>query len=134
SEAAISAEVNRLKKAVADAQAYGDDKLTGEQRFERDYLIAVAKGNLFWIDPTGADQLHHNPATYLGLLDPSVYITVPYAPKETRLKSYIKFLQNIPRAAEQMRANIRTPMSTSFVDYAAKAFWGLVEYYTGDGR
>ncbi len=133
SEAAISAEVNRLKKAVADAQAYGDDKLTGEQRFERDYLIAVAKGNLFWIDPTGADQLHHNPATYLGLLDPSVYITVPYAPKETRLKSYIKFLQNIPRAAEQMRANIRTPMSTSFVDYAQKAFGGFVEYYPGDG-
>jgi uncharacterized protein (DUF885 family) len=129
----ISSEVDRLKKAIADAQAFSDDKLTPEQRFERDYLIAVAKGQLFWIDPTGADQLHHNPASYLGFVDPSVYITVPYAPKEQRLKAYIKFLQNVPRATEQLRANIQTPMATSFVDYAAKAFGGFVQYYPGDG-
>ena len=95
--------------------------------------MAVAKGQLFWIDPTGADQPHHNPASYLGALDPSVYVTVPYAPKEKRLKSYIKFLQNIPRAAAQMRANIKTPMATSFVDYAKSAFGGFVDYYPGDG-
>jgi len=133
SEAAIDAEVDRLKKSIADAQAFGDDKLTAEQRFERDYLVAVAKGNLFWMDPAGADQLHNNPAAYLGSLDPSVYITVPYASKEVRLKAYTKFLQNIPRAAEQMRANIKTPMATSFVDYAKSAFGGFVQYYPGDG-
>jgi uncharacterized protein (DUF885 family) len=129
----ISAQVDRLKKAITDAQGFTDDKLSPEQRFERDYLIAVAKGQLFWIDPTGADQLHHNPASYLGFVDPSVYITVPYAPKEQRLKAYIKFLQNVPRATEQMRANIQTPMATSFVDYASKAFGGFVQYYPGDG-
>jgi uncharacterized protein (DUF885 family) len=133
SEAGITAEVDRLKKAIADAQAYGDDKLTAQQRYQRDYLVAVAKGQLFWIDPTGADQLHNNPAAYLGAFDPSVYVTVPYAPKEQRLKSYIKFLQNVPVTAERMRANIRTPMATSFVDYGKSAFGGFVEYYPGDG-
>src|ERR1043165_6051569 len=133
SQAGIDAEVARLKKAITDAQAFGNDKLSKEQQYERDYLIAVAKGQLFWVDPTGADQLHHNPASYLGYVDPSVYITVPYAPKEQRLKSYIKFLQNVPRAAEQMRTNIRTPMATSFVDYAKNAFGGFAEYYPGDG-
>jgi uncharacterized protein (DUF885 family) len=133
SQAAIDAEVARLKKAIADAQSFSDDTLTPEQRYQRDYLVAVAKGELFWIDPAGADELHRNPSAYLGLLDPSVYITVPYAPKEQRLRAYIKFLQNIPRAAEQMRANIKAPMATSFVDYAAKAFDGFVEYYPGDG-
>jgi uncharacterized protein (DUF885 family) len=133
SQAGIDADVARLKKAIADAQGFTDDKLTPEQRYERDYLIAVAKGQLFWIDPAGADQRHTNPASYLGLLDPSVYITVPYAPKEQRLKAYIKFLQNIPRAAEQMRANIKTPMAISFVDYAKSAFGGFVDYYPGDG-
>ena len=133
SQPAIDADVARLKKAISDAQAFGDDKLTDQQKYERDYLVAVAKGQLFWIDPEGADQLHTNPAAYLGLLDPSVYITVPYAPKEQRLKAYIKFLQNIPRAAEQMRTNIKTPMPVSFVDYAAKAFGGFAEYYPADG-
>ena len=133
SESAITAEVDRLKKAITDAQSFADDKLTPEQRFERDYLVAVAKGQLFFIDPTGADQYHHNPASYLGALDPSVYVTVPYASKEQRLKAYTKFLQNVPRAVEQMRTNIRTPMSTSFVDYAKNAFGGFAEYYPGDG-
>ena len=98
SQAGIDAEVARLKAAITDAEGFAADKLTPEQRYQRDYLVAVAKGQLFWIDPTGADQLHHNPASYLGFVDPSVYITVPYAPKEQRLKSYIKFLQNVPRA------------------------------------
>jgi uncharacterized protein (DUF885 family) len=133
SQAGIDAEVARLKKAIADAQGFSDDRLTPDQRYQRDYLVAVAKGQLFWIDPAGADQLHTNPASYLGLLDPSVYITVPYAPKEQRLKSYIKFLQNIPRAAEQMRTNIRTPMPVSFVDFAKNSFAGFVEYFPGDG-
>ena len=44
SETGIAAEVSRLKKAIADAQAYGDDKLTPQQRYQRDYLVAVAKG------------------------------------------------------------------------------------------
>ena len=133
SQAGIDKEVARLKQAIADAESFTDDKLGKEQRYERDYLIAVAKGQLFWIDPAGADQPHTNPASYLGVFDPSVYITVPYAPKEQRLKAYTKFLENIPRAAEQMRANIRTPMATSFVDYAKNAFGGFVEYYPGDG-
>jgi uncharacterized protein (DUF885 family) len=133
SEAGITAEVDRLKKAIADAQSFSDDKLTPEQRYQRDYLIAVAKGQLFWIDPAGADQPHTNPASYLGAFDPSVYINVPYAPKEQRLKAYVKFLQNVPHAAEEMRANIKTPMATSFVDYAKNAFGGFVEYYPGDG-
>ena len=133
SQTAIDANVAELKKAISDAQGFTDDKLSERQRYERDYLIAVAKGQLFWIDPTGADQLHTNPAAYLGLVDPSVYVTVPYAPKDQKLKAYIKFLSNVPRAMEQMRANIRTPMPTSFVDYAGKAFGGFVEYYPGDG-
>jgi hypothetical protein len=131
SQAAIDAEVARLKKAIADAEGFTG--LTPQQQYQRDYVVAVAKGQLFWIDPTGADQMHHNPAAYLGYLDPSVYITVPYAPKEQRLKAYTKFLQNVPRAAEQMRTNIQTPMATSFVDYAKSAFGGFVQYYPGDG-
>jgi uncharacterized protein (DUF885 family) len=70
SQAAIDGEVARLKKVIADAEAFGDGKLTDEQKYERDYLVAVAKGQLFWIDPAGADQLHNNPAAYLGMLDP----------------------------------------------------------------
>ncbi len=58
---------------------------------------------------------------------------VPYAPPEVRIKAYTKYLQSIPRAAEQIRANIKAPMPISFVDYAKSAFGGYAEYYPGDG-
>lgn len=131
--AALAAEVQRLTSAVATAQAFPEASLTKKQRFERAYLIANARGSLFWASREGADQYHTNPAAYLGAMDPSVYVTVPYAPPVVRLRAYTKFLRGIPQVAEQMRSNIRTPMPISFVDYAKSAFGGFAVYYPGDG-
>jgi uncharacterized protein (DUF885 family) len=131
--AALAAEVQRLTSAVATAQAFPEASLTKKERFERAYLIANARGSLFWASREGADQYHTNPAAYLGAMDPSVYVTVPYAPPVVRLRAYTKFLRGIPQVAEQMRSNIRTPMPISFVDYAKSAFGGFAVYYPGDG-
>jgi hypothetical protein len=131
--AALTAEVQRLTSAVTTAQAFPEASLTKEERFERAYLIANARGSLFWASRDGADQYHTNPAAYLGAMDPSVYVTVPYAPPVVRLRAYTKFLRGIPQVAEQMRSNIRTPMPISFVDYAKSAFGGFAEYFPGDG-
>jgi len=99
----------RLRSAMAAAQAFNPRGLTREQRFERDYLIAHVRGELFWLDV--ADQPHTNPAYYMNNgLDPSVYVTRPYAPAATRLRAYIGYLREIPRAARQIRANLRTPL------------------------
>ena len=131
SEAGIQAERQRLKNAISAAQAFGDDKLSKEERFERDYLIAQARGQLFWNET--ADQPHKNPAFYANNLDPSTYVVVPYAPPEVRIKAYTKYLQSIPRVADQIKANIKGPMPISFVNYAKSAFGGYAEYYPTDG-
>lgn len=131
SAAGIEAEKTRLHNAIAAAGKFDGSKMSKEERFERDYLIAQAKGQLFWIET--ADQPHTNPAWYNGSLDPSVYVVVPYAPPEKRLKSYIAYLRAIPAAAEQIKANIKTPMPLSFVDYSKSAFGGYAEYFPGDG-
>jgi hypothetical protein len=122
----------RLRSAIATAQSFRPRSLTREQRFERDYLIAHARGELFWLDV--ADQPHTNPAYYMNNgLDPSVYVTRPYAPAATRLRAYIRYLQAVPRAATQIRANLRTPLPVSFIDYGKSAFGGFADYYTSDG-
>ena len=131
SEAGIQAERQRLKNAITAAQAFGDDKLSKEERFERDYLVAQARGSLFWLET--ADQPHKNPAFYANNLDPSTYVVVPYAPPEVRIKAYTKYLQAIPKAAELIKANIKAPMPISFVNYAKSAFGGYAEYYPTDG-
>src|SRR3546814_5515452 len=45
---------------------------TDAEKFERDYLIHVAQGQLFFLRDT--DFAQKNPAFYTGALDPNVYI------------------------------------------------------------
>src|SRR3546814_1270347 len=98
----LQAQRDFLKQAIAEAKAFDQAKMTKEQKFERAYLSAVAQCQLFWLED--ADFPHHNPAFYIGNgLDPNVYIARPYADAPTRMKAFIAFARNIPRAADQIR-------------------------------
>jgi hypothetical protein len=130
SEAGLKELAAFYRAAIAKAGTF--ENLTEAQRFERDYLVANARGNLFWIET--ADQPHTNPSYYMGALSPSMYTTRPYANAETRLKAYVKYLDAVPPAAAQIRANLKTPLSLTFVDYGKASFGGLAEYFLGDGK
>ena len=121
-----------LRTSIAAASAFDSRRLTREQRFERDYLVARARGDLFWIET--ADQPHLNPAYYVGTLDPSAYVTRPYASPEVRLRAFIAYLKEVPRAARQIRANLRSPLPLSFIDYGKAGFGGFATYYPTDGK
>ncbi|MEO7365629.1 MAG: DUF885 domain-containing protein [Sphingomicrobium sp.] len=131
SEAGLKNEVTRLKAAIAAAEKFDPAKLSENERFERAYLIAQAKGALFFVD--SADQAHKNPAYYNGSLDPSTYVVVPYAAPEVRIKAYTRYLQAIPAAVQHIRENLRRPLPVSFVDYGKSAFGGYADYYPADG-
>ncbi len=129
----LKAQSDFLRNAIADAKRFDAAKLSTEDRFERDYLVKVAEGKLFWLDD--ADQPHHNPAYYVGGgLDPNVYIARPYADKAVRMKAMIAFFDNIPAATANIRANLKTPMPASFVNYGVNAFKGFADFYAGDAR
>ncbi len=133
SDAGLTAQAAFLKDSIARAQAFDPAALGQEERFERDYLIAVARGRLFWL--TDADQPHRNPAFYInGGLDPNVYVARPYADAETRMKAFIAFARNVPAAAANIRANLRMPLPISFIDYGKAGFQGLADYYVGDAK
>jgi uncharacterized protein (DUF885 family) len=122
-----------LKTSIARARGFRDAALTPDQRFERDYLIKVAEGRLFWMEE--ADQPHRNPAYYIGGgLDPNVYIARNYADKPTRMRAFIAFARKVPTAAAQIRANLKMPMPASFIDFGKAGFAGLASYYNGDAK
>jgi uncharacterized protein (DUF885 family) len=133
SETGLANTAEFLRSSISAAQAFDPKSLSKTERFERDYLIARARGDLFWLET--ADQPHLNPAYYMGNgLDPSVYVTRPYASPETRLKAFIAYLKAVPRAARQIRANLKTPLPVSFIDYGKAGFGGFAEYYPTDGK
>ncbi|WP_427968125.1 DUF885 domain-containing protein [Altererythrobacter sp.] len=130
SEDGLKARAALLHKLIEDAKAYND--LDQADAFERDYLIQVAEGSLFWLED--ADDPHRNPAWYTSALDPNVYISREYADKPTRMKAMIAFFDGIPEAAENIRANLKTPMPESFVKYGVSAFGGFADFYGGDAK
>ncbi len=132
SEKGIAEQIAFLEKTLADAQGMDPASLAEDHRFERDYLIAVVRGKLFWLKQ--ADWPHRNPAFYTGTLDPSVYVTRPYADVDTRAKAFIAYARGVPKAAEQIRANLKTPLDPYAIDYGVNAFGGYATFFTSDAR
>ncbi len=130
SEQGLVEQIAFLQSSIEEAEAF--NSLNDQQRYERDYLVAVARGNLFWLET--ADQPHTNPAFYMNRLSPSMYITRPYAAPDVRLRAYITYLDAIPSAAAQIQTNLRAPMPLTFVNYGRASFGGLAEYFLGDGK
>ncbi len=132
SNAGLKAKADFLNAQIAQARAFDAAKLSKSDALERDYLVAVARGDLFWL--TDADQPHHNPAYYIGILDPNTYIARNYADAPTRLRGLVAFLRQVPTAAARIRANLKLPMPVSFISHGVAGFRGLADYYTGDAK
>ena len=132
SEAGLAKLIDVRKKAIADAKAIDAAELSDAQKFERDYLVNVMDGELFWLET--ADWPHKNPAFYSGALDPNVYIARPYADVETRMKAFITYAKNIPAAATQIKGNLKLPLPETYLKYGQAAFGGFADYFTGDAK
>lgn len=131
SEAGLKRRAAFLHSVVDRAGAFSG--LSEADRFERDYLVQVAKGQLFWIED--ADQPHTNPSWYInGGLDPNVYVSRNYADKATRMRAMIAFFKAVPDAAKNIRANLKPAMPGSFIKLGVAGFGGFAEYYRGDAR
>jgi hypothetical protein len=113
-----------FREAITKAKAFDTAKLSQDEAFERDYLVTVAQGKLFWLED--ADSPHRNPAWYVNAgLDPNVYIARHYADAPTRMRAMITFLRKIPDAAAQIKANLKAPMPLSYVNFGVAAFNGF---------
>ena len=128
SQEGIAAGVKLLRDARSRAAAVPG--LGGADAFERDYLISYFDKELFWLED--AQFPFSNPAFYLGALDPGVYLTREYAPLEQRLGAYIAYARAVPRAAAQIRANLRPPLARTVLERGVSGFSGYAEFYRSD--
>ncbi len=130
----IAREISRLHEARAAALAFEDASMTAEQRFQKRYLVAWIDHDLFWAEK--ARWPFRNPQFYLGWLndslDPSPFITLDYAPKALRLQAFTRYLNNIPRAAEQIQDNLEMPMPLTWLQLGIDAFQGYADYFEAD--
>jgi hypothetical protein len=134
SAAGIAAEIRRLHAARDRAAAFADGTLGEADRFERDLFVARMDRDLFWLETAG--EPFRNPAFYLDWmsdnLDPAPYLTRNYAPLETRMAAYTKYAGAVPRAAAEIRANLRLPLSRPLLERGLSAFRGFADFCEKD--
>ena len=119
-----------LKRERAAADAFPATALTADQRFERDYLVAVCRRDLFWLE--AADAPHTNPSWYADAIDPDVYVSRPYAPLPARVDAYIRYARAVPAAVAQIKANLSGPLSRPMISIGRITLGGLADFYAQD--
>ncbi|MGH9928025.1 MAG: DUF885 family protein, partial [Pyrinomonadaceae bacterium] len=126
----LKKEIQRLRSARERAMAFKDETLDERQRFERDYLVAQVDKELFWIET--AEWPYRNPIYYSDAIDPDVYVSREYAPLDVRLKAYTAYAQAVPKALDQIRANLRLPLARPFIRIGRTTIGGLAAFYSKD--
>jgi hypothetical protein len=126
SEAGLARESAWLRGQRDSAMAWDTTHLNASRRLQRQYLIAVLDGQLFWRDE--ARWPWKNPTWYADNLDPNVYIARPYADPVVRARALTAWARAVPRAAEQIQANLRVPLPKSYVAIGRIRFGGLVGF------
>ncbi|MEO8433713.1 MAG: DUF885 domain-containing protein [Pyrinomonadaceae bacterium] len=130
SSESIASENKRLHGMKDRARAFADSALDERQRFERDYLVSVVDGELFWRE--SAEWPFRNPYFYADGIDPDVYVSREYAPLDQRLRAYTAYAKSIPTALAQVHKNLRTPLPKSYLKIGRTSFGGLVSFYEKD--
>ena len=129
--AGLQKQIDWLVEQRRQALDWSDTRLSETQRFERDYLLSRIDAELFGLRDLRTP--FNNPTYYFDSgLDPNVYVNVPYAPVERRVKAFIRYAEQVPAALERVKANLQLPLPKTYVDYAAVGFKGFAEFYRND--
>lgn len=126
----LAADITQLEAARKTLAAYTDAQLSPAEQTDRDHLLTVIDGDLFWAKI--AEVPKRNPGYYVGQLSPSLYVARPYGTPEQRLRAFITYANNVVKAAPLIRANLRTPMPATYVKVAVAGFGGLADFYRKD--
>lgn len=130
SRQALAGEVARLRGERERAEAFDPATLDERRACEREIILSVIDAEVYWI--AEARSPFYNPLFYAGAIDPNLYLSRDYAPLEQRMRSYVEYARAVPRAAEQVRTNLRTPMPRTFAEVGEMTFAGLAGYYEND--
>ncbi|HEY8587429.1 MAG TPA: DUF885 domain-containing protein [Rhodanobacter sp.] len=110
--------------------AFTDEQLDAQGRFQRDYVLAVIDGQLFWLVDSGAP--YRNPTYYTGDLSPSMYLTRPYAPLAQRMAAFVSYQEALPKALAQIKANLKLPLPATYIDVGVNSFAGYASFFKTD--
>src|SRR3979490_3411431 len=70
------------------------------------------------------------PGWYMDRIDPDMYLNRNYAALDVRMKAYIKYARGIPKVANDIKANLQSPLPKTYVELGIAQFGGLANFYS----
>ncbi|MBI4364532.1 MAG: DUF885 domain-containing protein [Candidatus Latescibacteria bacterium] len=125
SRAGIDREIARLRKAIAETKRIDPALLSDSTRIDYDLFQRTAEGNLF--DLTEIRRWENDPSSYDYSEAIFALVARSFAPPETRLRSVIARLRQVPRLFQSAKANLKNPPAM-FTQFAAEDFEGSIEF------
>ncbi len=58
-----------------------------------------------------------------------MYLNRNYAPLDVRMKAYIKYARGIPKMANDIKANLQSPLPKTYVELGIAQFGGFADFY-----
>ena len=132
SDEGIRKRIDWFKNQKELAQQFNDFNLDKAQRIEKQNLLRVLDENIFKLETV---RWPYRNADYYSLaLDPSFYLVNDYAPLAHRMNSYVKYLQSMQTATEQIHNNFKNELylSQSYIKIARVIFDGYAEFMKTD--
>jgi hypothetical protein len=124
----IRREIARLHDQRDQIAAVDPKTLEPRERFDREYLLALVDTELFWMEK--AKFPFTNPSWYMDRIDPDMYLNRNYASLDVRMKAYIKYARGIPKMANDIKANLQSPLPKTYVELGIAQFGGLADFYS----
>jgi len=115
-----------VDSVIAEVSTYVE--LEGIEAFERDYLVNMLQGELWWIRESGFAE--KNPIPYGWGIGISVYVDREYAPLDERIVAYTTYISQLPNMLETMRENLKPPLPAPYLEIGHGIFSGMVSYLT----
>jgi hypothetical protein len=124
----LAAEGTWLHARREEIAGFGNNLLDARQQFQREYMLAVIDGKLFMLEESGFPT--SNPAFYTDALSPSMYLTRPYAALAQRMAAFVSYEEALPKAIEQIRANLKPPLPASYIELGVNTLAGYSSFFS----
>jgi uncharacterized protein (DUF885 family) len=128
-KAAIQAQAAALEKSIKELHAIDRAALDADRRVDYDLFESDVNGRLFRLNQTR--DWEKDPGNYGYGWAIENLIARDFAPPESRLRSVIARLEQVPRQLQNGRANLKNP-PRMIAEFAAEDFEGMIGYLDTD--
>ncbi len=130
SKASLDSELSRLHRSLSNLEQTDSSSLSDKDWYDYRILRSAVESEIFNFENMKAYT--HNPMTYAGAIDVSLYIKRNFAPLDERVKDMIVIEQSLPSLFAAAKENLDDSLPKPYIETAIQIAQGNADFLKGD--